>query len=192
MGIGDQHVKHQVWIHETAFDGYDPALDHLGWAQPIGTDGKSINELDPPPGSPPVAGWRCFCECSWQGAQYYPRAEFPCADDTNPFGDPPPAVEGTSLTGAKGEWYRHVHRALPELIAHDLLKLGVPLTHQEVRMAVQLARTAGKSWSQIAAATGILRVEAETLWGSRRHPPAQRPWPHHGRRPDPPARGPQR
>ena len=99
-------MKHQPWVHPTALNGYDPAIDHLGWPQPFGTDGKPIDQLNPAPDSPPVAGWRCRCDCGWQSAQYYPRAEFPCVDDKNPHGDPPPAVEGTLFTGTQGEWCR--------------------------------------------------------------------------------------
>ena len=64
-------MMHEVWVHPTALAGYEPATEHIGWVQPFGTDGKQIEELNPAPDSPPVAGWRTACECGWRGGQYY-------------------------------------------------------------------------------------------------------------------------
>jgi hypothetical protein len=190
-------MKHYAFVHPAAREGYGPAGDHVGWVQAIGTDGKPFEDMDPPPDSPPVGGWRGYCGCGWTGSQYYPRAEFPAVNDAIPHPPPPLEVVGDSFGGVDDEWYRHIVQAVPELVAFDLVKAcHAPLTDPDLRWAVQQARSAGVSWSRIATVTGIPRADAESLWGPRRFQPVERyghqTRPYQGRPPDPPAQGPQR
>ena len=159
-------MKQHIFVHNAAVEGHGPAVEHVGRVQPVGTDAKPIEDLDPAPDSPPVAGWRARCECGWQGMHLYPRSVFPCVNDAHPHGEPPPAVIGDGVTGARGEWYEHLHNAVPELMVYDLLKTGLPLTHKDIRATVQIARHAGVSWSRIAAVTGMTNTEAASMWGA--------------------------
>jgi hypothetical protein len=72
VGAGPAHQGRTPRDHaspDRPLDGDEPAAEHLGWAQPIGTDDKQIDELDPAP----VAGWRCRCECGWKPSSWTQR-----------------------------------------------------------------------------------------------------------------------
>jgi hypothetical protein len=158
-----------VWVPDT---DYAPAQHHVGYPVTVLADGTDIGTT-PLRDNDVVIGWRSGCDCGWRGRQLYPRAEWPSST-----GAAPAAVDGwETITATCGEWVHHVHQAVPELsvyeLARDLTDASAKLTE-----AVNLARRAGLSWTQISDAAGISAEHAARRWGSGGargiHPPTTR------------------
>ncbi len=103
-----------------------------------------------------VATWRVVCTCGWAGA------ELPACADKNGWRDCPEDVEDGVF---HSEWQAHV--APVEALAQvgDLAGQARVIERQ-LSDKVQLARTAGASWSQIGREVGLSKQGAQQRWTS--------------------------
>ncbi len=101
-----------------------------------------------------VAAWRIVCVCGWAGS------EMPAYGDENGWRDCPEDVEDGVFFP---EWQAHVapFEALDQL--GDLAGQARVIERQ-LSDKVQLARTAGASWSQIGREVGLSKQGAQQRW----------------------------
>jgi hypothetical protein len=146
------------WLHAS---GYPPASEHVGYPVSVltgGTDTAIVSLRI----EAQVTGWRSACECGWRGELFYPRSEWPSLT-----GRAPTAIDGWETdTGMFAEWSRHLARAVPGLVLHDLAR-QLADTVESVEGAVRSARLAGVSWRRIGQATGMSAIQAAQCWGER-------------------------
>ncbi len=103
-----------------------------------------------------VATWRVTCECGWTGEQLPAYT-----DGKHHTRDCPADVEDRVFAPA---WKAHV---APHLALFDLEEMTDQLRSLEQRVVqkVQLARTAGASWTQVGRAAGLSKQGAQQRWG---------------------------
>ena len=143
------------WIHDT---GYGPALDHEGGVADVLEDGTDPS-TPPDQLGPRVIGWRSGCQCGWRGAEFYLRSEWP---NTGEYALAPDEVESRCMA----EWERHVRVALPVLAIHDLTE-QIARAQADLADAVNMARTAGVSWTVIGEAARMSASSARARWCPR-------------------------
>lgn len=150
------------WIHDT---DYVPACGHEGYPATVLDDGTETS-VHTETIQNRVTGWRAACECGWRGTQFWPRAAF--RDWTSSIA--PDEVAGFATGhGAYGEWFEHLHAALPGLAVHDAAQ-ELAAARETLDQAVATARASGASWTLIGKAAGITRQSAHERWGG--HTPA--------------------
>lgn len=134
-----------AWVHDS---GYEPAYAHVGYPVAIQIDGTETGS-SMAPAQADVIGWRSACDCGWRGMQFYSRREWPSTSALAPDG-----VHGWDTgTAAFGEWERHLNRALPELVVHDLAR-HLAEVEERLARACEAARFAGVSWVRLTAIAG--------------------------------------
>ena len=171
----------------------DGAYDHEGWVANVLADGRVaggttgggviVHELTADdvvaeqevrryPGSDyidvvipwdQVVTWRATCQCGWTGEQLpaYEDAKYgtrDCRED----------VEDRVFLPA---WAAHV---APHVALFELDEMTDQLRDLEQRIAekVQLARSAGASWTQVGRAAGLSKQGAQQRWGHLSPDPA--------------------
>lgn len=140
------------WIHES---GYGPALDHEGGVADVleaGTDPST----PPDQIGPRVIGWRSACQCGWQGAEFYPRSEWPTTDE---YARSPEEVDARCMV----DWERHLRVVMPVLAIHDLTR-QIAQAQDDLHDAVTAARAVGVSWTEIGEAAGTTGRAARERW----------------------------
>lgn len=166
--IADAAPEHEGWVANVLADGrVSASLASAGVIVDEQTDadiaaGYEVRRYPEPSASidvvvpwDQVATWRIMCTCGWAGS------EMP-AHDVDSWRDCPEDIEDSVFLP---EWQAHV---APFEALGQLGGLADQATVIERQLAdkVQLARTAGASWSQIGREVGLSKQGAQQRWAT--------------------------